>query len=102
MANYIYAYHGGKMPESPEEGAKVMARWQQWLTGLGDAVVNPGAPVGLSKTLSADGVEDNGGSNPLGGFSIVKAEDMDAAIALAEGCPHIGNGTIEIAEIIEM
>lgn len=102
MAHYIYAYHGGKMPESPEEGAKVMARWQEWLTNLGDSVINPGAPVGMSKTLSAEGVEDNGGANPLGGFSIVQADTMEAAIELAKDCPHMGNGTIEIAEIIEM
>ena len=25
MANYLLVYHGGKMPESPEEGAQVPA-----------------------------------------------------------------------------
>ena len=28
MSNYVFAYHGGKMPESPEEGAKHMAKWK--------------------------------------------------------------------------
>ena len=46
MSNYIIAYHGGKKPESPEEGAKHMAKWKAWVGGLGDAVVNPGTPLG--------------------------------------------------------
>ena len=102
MSNYVFAYHGGNKPESPEEGAKLMAKWQAWLSGLGDAVVNPGAPVGMSKTVSASGVSDNGGSNPLAGFSILKADSMDAALEMAKGCPHLVHGTVEVAEVMEM
>ena len=102
MSNYIFAYHGGKKPESPEAGAKLMAKWQAWVGGMGDAMVNPGTPLGKSKTVSSDGVSDGGGSNPLMGFSIVKADSMDAAIAIASGCPHLEIGTIEVAEAMEM
>ena len=102
MAQFIFAYHGGKMPETPEEGQALMARWQAWLGGLGDAVVNPGNPVGKSKTVSSSGVTDDGGSNPLSGFSIVSADDIDGAISLTKGCPHLDHGTIEVAEVIEM
>ena len=102
MTNFMLAYHGGKMPESPEEGARLMARWQAWIDGLGDANVDPGNPVGKSWTVSAGGVEDNGGANPLSGYSVVKADNVEAAIELAKGCPHLDTGTIEIAEIIPM
>ncbi len=102
MSNYIFAYHGGKKPESPEEGAKHMAKWQAWVDGLGDAVVNPGTPLGMSKTVSSSGVSDDGGSNPLNGFSIVKADSMDAALEMAKGCPYVDIGTIEVAEVKEM
>ncbi len=102
MSNYIFAYHGGKKPESPEEGAKHMAKWNAWVDGLGDAAVNPGSPLGMSKTVSSDGVSDDGGSNPLSGFSIVKADSMDAALEMAKGCPHLEHGTIEVAEVLEM
>ncbi len=102
MSNYVFAYHGGKKPESPEEGAKLMAKWKAWLGGLGDAVVNPGAPLGMSKTVSSGGVSDDGGSNPLLGFSIVKADGMDAALEMAKGCPHLEIGSIEVAEVKEM
>ncbi len=102
MSNYVFAYHGGKKPESPEEGAKLMAKWKAWLGGLGDAVVNPGNPLGMSKTVSSGGVSNDGGSNPLLGFSIVKADSMDAALEMAKGCPHLEIGTIEVAEVKEM
>ncbi len=102
MSNYIFAYHGGKKPETPEAGAELMARWKAWMGGLGDALVNPGNPVGMSKTVSSGGVSDDGGSNPLSGFSIVNADSMDAALEMAKGCPHLEHGTIEVAEVMEM
>ena len=102
MANYIIAYHGGKKPDSPAEGAKQMTRWQAWLGGLGDAVVNPGTPLGKSRIVSSDGVSDDGGSNPLTGFSIVEADSMDAALEMAKECPFLEIGTIEVAEVMKM
>ena len=30
MAKYLFVYHGGSMPESEEEGAKVMEAWGLW------------------------------------------------------------------------
>ncbi len=104
MPEFMFAFHGGAMPETPEEGAKVMAEWEAWMTGLGDNMVTPGNPVGMSKTVSSTGVEDNGGSNPLSGFTIVKADDIDAACQMAAGCPMVknGTGTAEVAQIVEM
>ncbi len=103
MSNYIIAYHGGKKPENPEAGAKHMAKWKAWIGGLGDAVVNPGTPLGKSKTVSSSGVSDDGGSNPMSGFSIVKADSMDAALEMAKACPFLETGgTLEVAEMMEM
>ena len=104
MAKYVFAYHGGKMPETPEEGQKVMAAWSDWLQGMGSAVVDGGNPVGPSKTVSADGVEDNGGSNPLSGYSIVEADSLETAVEMAKGCPVLkgGHGTVEVAEVMNM
>ncbi len=102
MPNYIIAYHGGKMPETPEEGAKQMEKWKAWVGGLGDAMVNPGTPLGKSKTVSSDGVSDNDGSSRLTGFSMVKADSMDAALEMAKACPFLEIGTVEVAEVMEM
>lgn len=100
MPHYLFVYHGGSKPETPAAGAKLMEQWQIWLTGLGDAVVERGNPVGRSKTVTARGVQDSGGANPVSGFSIIEAESMAAALYLTEGCPHLEHGTIEVAEIV--
>ncbi len=104
MPKFVFAYHGGGKPESEEEGAKVMAAWQNWLGGMGDGCVDMGAPVGMSKTVSSGDVADNGGANPLSGYTLVEAADIDAACEMAKGCPILegGKGTVEVAPIMEM
>jgi len=104
MPNYVFAYHGGRKPDTPEEGAAHMAKWKAWLEGLGEAVVNPGTPLGMSKTVSAEGVADGGGPNPMSGFSILKAENMDAALEMAKACPFLEmeTATIEVAEAFDI
>ncbi len=104
MANYVLAYHGGGMPETEEESAKVMAAWEAWYGQLGAAIVDGGAPTGQAKTVNPDGsVADGGGANPLTGYTVVTAADLDAAVALAKGCPILSTGgTIEVAETIDM
>lgn len=102
MPDYVFAYHGGKKPESAEEGQKEMEKWGAWFAQMGDAVVNPGNPVGQSWTVSASGVSHDGGANPLSGFTVIRADSMDAAAAMAKGCPIVGTGSVEIAEVMEM
>ena len=76
MPNYAFAYYGEPKFESPEEGAKYMTKWKAWMSALGDAFVNPGNPFGKPKTVSSGGVSEDGGSNRLTGYSIVKADTM--------------------------
>lgn len=104
MTQFIFAYHGGKSPETPEEGEKIMAAWGAWFEGLGQAIVQPGAPLGMSKTVSGSGVVDDGGANPVSGYSVVNAANMDAAVAMAKGCPMVvdSSGSVEVAELLEM
>ena len=103
MPKFMYIYHGGKAPESPEEGAKVMAAWTAWFEGMGAAVVDEGNPAGMSKTVSASGVAEDGGANPVSGYSLVNAADHHAAVEMAKGCPILSDGgTVEVAEAMEM
>lgn len=104
MPDFMLAYHGGKIPDTPEEGAKSMAAWEAWFKDIGENVVHPGNPVGMSKTVSATQVVDDGGANPLSGFTIIRADNMDAACKVAAACPMVadGSGTAEVAQIMEM
>lgn len=103
MPKFLFVYHGGKAPDSPDEIEKEMMRWKSWLDGLGNAVVDPGNPVGMSKTIFADKVTDDGGANPTSGYGIFQADSIEDAVAKGKGCPHLAaGGSIEVAEIIEM
>ncbi|NKB29385.1 MAG: hypothetical protein GKR99_18235 [Rhodobacteraceae bacterium] len=103
MPKYIFAYHGGALPETPEEGQKVMAAWGAWMEGLGSAIADGGNPAGMSKTVSAAGVADDGGSNPISGYTLVNADTIESACEMAKGCPIIdAGGSVEVAEAVEM
>lgn len=101
MPEFIFTYHGGKMPETPEEGAEGMAKWQAWADSLGSTLINPGTPVGVTRVLTPDGVSAESASNPIMGFSIIEAENMEAALALLKECPHLEyGGTLEVSEML--
>jgi hypothetical protein len=105
MPKYILAYHGGSgMPDDPAEVEKLMGDWGAWFGAMGDAVVDGGNPVSVSRTVAADGsVSEGGGSNPLTGYSLISADDLDAAVAHASGCPALaGGGSVEVAEAVDM
>jgi len=101
----MFAYHGGGMPETPEEGAQMMAAWNAWYGELGENLVDGGAPVGMSVTVVPGGdVTQGGGANPLSGYTVVSAETIEAACEMAKGCPILGagNGSVEVAPIVDM
>ncbi len=103
MNKYMLAYHGGGMPDTPEEGAKVMKAWNDWYGALGDKLADGGAPLGRSMTVTNNGVEEGGGANPLSGYTLVNADSHEAACEIAKGCPILSDGgTVEVCEIIDM
>ena len=104
MAKFALVFHGGSMPESEEEGAKVMAAWGAWMESLGSALTDPGNPFGDSTTINADGsTTAGGGANPASGYTLVDADSLDAAVALAKACPILDDGgSVEVAEALDM
>ncbi|MBT0958056.1 hypothetical protein IV417_11720 [Alphaproteobacteria bacterium KMM 3653] len=104
MAEFMFIYHGGGMPETEEEGAKMMAAWGAWMENHAAVMTNPGAPVGRSVTVTAQGVTQDGGANPTTGFTIVDVADEATAIEIAKGCPILdgGNGSVEIAPLVQL
>lgn len=71
---------------------------------LGEAMVDPGNAVGQAKTISADGsISVGGGVNPVTGYTLVNAADIDEAVSLVKGCPIFeSGGSIEVGETIDM
>jgi hypothetical protein len=102
MAKFVYIYTGGQMAATPEAQEQAMAAWGAWFGTLGDAVSDMGNPFGASSTVASTGAKD-GGVSAVGGYSIVTAESMDRANALAAGCPVLASGgNVEIYEALEM
>ncbi|MEA2557081.1 MAG: hypothetical protein QOG88_619 [Actinomycetota bacterium] len=92
MAKYLLLYSGGRMPESEAEQATVMQAWEAWFGQLGSAVADGGNPfTPASKSIASDGsVKDGAGSAT--GYSVLEADSLDAATAMAKGCPVLQGG----------
>src|SRR5688572_9712286 len=96
-------YSGGGMPESEEEGQRVMAAWGQWYGNLGEKVVDGGNPFGPSMSVAADGKTSQGPPSNLSGYTIVSADSMDAATAMAKDCPILDSGgRVDVYETFRM
>lgn len=100
MANYLLAYTGGGMAQTEPEREAAMAAWGGWFQKLGSAVVEMGAPVGASASVTASGA--NGAAvSGLSGYSVISADGLDAAAALAEDCPVLASGgKVDVYETI--
>ena len=96
MAQYVFSY---RVPSNYAPGAETAAEWQAWFGGMGSALVS----VGHAVTDYASLGEVGGGGSRMIGYSVVSAEDMDSALALAKGCPalRVGGG-IEVGPVMEV
>ena len=104
MANYLLVYKGGGMGATPEEQQQAMAAWGQWFGGLGQAIVDGGNPFsGQACSIAANGSVSAGSGSGLTGYSILKADDLNAATSMAKGCPILtSGGSIEVYETIQV
>ena len=87
MSQYMMIYLGGDKPSTPEEGKQHFAKYQEWLSSLGDAAVSPANPLKGTSTVNPDGSVSDGGKTTISGFTIVEADSMDAALSMAKRCP---------------
>jgi len=102
MANFVLLYSGGSAGTTPAEREKVMQAWGGWFGKLGDKIVDAGNPFSdHTKSVSNGSVHDGSVSNPPAtGYSILKADSLNAAAELAKGCPVLqSGGKITVYEI---
>src|SRR5713101_8055716 len=101
MANFLLLYHGGGMPESEEEGKKVMAAWGAWMEQVGENLVDAGNPCSNVKTVSTKGTSEFSGDR-VTGYSVIKADSMDNAVKCAEMVPLVGDGgSVDVYETFD-
>ncbi len=103
MPKFVLVYLGGDQPSSPEEGRQHFAKYMQWLESLGEAAVSPANPLQNTTTVNPDGSITAGGSTSMSGYTVVEAESMQAALAMAQSCPFLDiNGSLEVSELMPM
>jgi len=95
MAKYVFSY---RVPSDYAPHAETAAEWQAWFGGLGSALVD----VGHAVTDYASLGEIGGSDSRMIGYSVVSAEGMDSAVALAKDCPalQVGGG-VEVGPVME-
>jgi hypothetical protein len=106
MTKFVYIYHAPAMPAdapqpSPEQMEAVMGAWMEWAGKVGDGMVDFGTPLAGGVRVTTDGTAPS--DREVAGYSIIEAESMDAALALAQGHPHLnmpGGCTIEVHEAL--
>ncbi len=103
MPQYVITYLGGNQPSSPEEGKQHMAKYMEWLSSIGENAVSPMNPFKDTRTVKPDGTAVAGSSTKMSGFTIIRADSMDAALSMARGCPFLEiGGSLEVSELMQM
>jgi hypothetical protein len=93
MTRYIVLYHAPIAvaqrfaQATPEEAQLGLQAWIDWAAELGPALVDPGQPLGQSRTVTADGVSQS--DTDVIGMSIIEAPSMDAALEMVENHHHL-------------
>jgi hypothetical protein len=107
MAKYLYLYRGPARPMdqfTEEESAAQMEAWGQWIGRLGPALVDVGAPFGPRSAVADDGTSPE--PVDVNGYSIVQADNIEGARALADKHPFLSEGkgrfSVEIFELVPM
>jgi hypothetical protein len=96
MTTFLFSY---RMPKNYQpRRAERVAAWSAWFDSLGANLVDRGNPIFESTTVG-NGAADTA----LGGYSLVTADDMAAAVALANGCPGLADGAgVEVGVVTEL
>jgi hypothetical protein len=94
LADFLLLYGpGGKMPETEEEQTAVMAAWDKWFADIGSALKDGGNPTTpAAKQIGTDGSVSDVQAT-VSGYTIITADSLDEATAMAKGCPVLAGGS---------
>lgn len=112
MTDYVFIYRGGDTTGSPEELQRRMQKWITWMQALAEAghLKDRGHPLeGTGKTVRGrqKSVVDGPfaeAKDAIGGFTLIHARDLDAAVEISKGCPifEADSGAVEVRPIRQM
>jgi len=90
------------MKATPEQQKAGMEAWKAWAMKAASSIVDMGAPLGKTVTVTPAGVSPM--RNELGGFSIMQGESKEALAEALKGHPHfmMPGGTIEVVDMMPL
>ncbi len=104
MAKFLFIYRestASRPQPSPEEMQALAAAWGAWMQKFSSAIVPGGDGLKPTGRVVKDGLMTDGPyvetKEIIVSFTIVQADDYDAALAIARACPP--GHTIEIREM---
>jgi hypothetical protein len=111
MADFMYIFRGSQPGlGSPEEMQQHMQKWQVWMKELsqkgqfksGDPLEASGKVLKGTKKVVTDGPFAEA-KDLVGGYLVVKADDLEGAAEIAKGCPIFeAGGSVEIRPVMLM
>ena len=84
MATYLLVH---RHPSGYTPSADTASAWTAWFDDLGGVVEDLGNPVFERRTVG-----DCGPNAVLGGYTLVSADDLDAAVGITDECPIVREG----------
>jgi hypothetical protein len=111
MSEFVFLYRGGERPASPEQGQQVMQKWMAWFKDLAEKghILDRGQPLeptgkvvrGKQKTVT-DGPYAEA-KDVIGGYTLIKADDVAQAAEISKGCPLLEvGGLVEVRPVMKM
>lgn len=105
MSKFVFIYHAPMTPAeatppSPEDMEAVMGDWNAWAAKVGNGLVDFGTPLANGVRVSPGGATAPS-QREVAGYSIIEADNLDAAVELAKVHPHLnmpGGCEIEVHE----
>ena len=93
MKKFIVIYHASesvakKMADPESEDMKAgMKPWMDWAQRCGPGLIDLGAPLSNGQKVTKKGTLPS--NKDVVGYSILQAENMEKAVAMLKGHPHI-------------
>jgi hypothetical protein len=106
MKKFLVLYKAPKasfeqmMKATPEQQKAGMEAWMAWGKSAQSSIVDMGGPLGKGMRVTKAGGTPE--ANDLGGYSVLRAESMEALATTLKGHPHFmtPDGFIEVTEIM--
>jgi hypothetical protein len=92
VAKFLVTFHLGDMAQDRESVSHARHSLVEWAAMTGPALVDAGAPIRSTATLTRDGIED--AESPFLGWSVIDATDRNAAVLLLRDHPLLRLGAL--------